>query len=279
MARSCLVSKNSSTVSMMLFFGLLLASFDTTDAQIGVCYGTLGNNLPPPTDVISLFNQYGIRRLRIYSPNQAIQQALRGSNIELMLGLPNVDLQKVASSQAEANIWVQNNVLNYTEVRFRYIAVGNEVSPSDSFAEFLVPAMINIRKALVSAGLGPAIKVSTAITTGTLSESYPSSKGSFAQAYRSILDPLIQFLVANRSPLLVNLYPYFSYAANAPDISLGYALFTAPSTVVSDPPFIYRNLFDAMVDTFYAALAKSNGSSLEIVVSETGWPTGAGVAT
>ncbi|KAL2501786.1 beta-1 [Forsythia ovata] len=63
------------------------------------------------------------------------------------------------------------------------------------------------------------------------------------------------------------------------DISLGYALFTSPSTVVKDENYEYQNLFDAMVDATHAALEKTGETNVEIAVLESGWPSVGETAT
>ncbi|KAL7195959.1 hypothetical protein ACSBR1_036063 [Camellia fascicularis] len=197
--------------------------------------------------------------MRLYDPNQQALRALGGSNIELILGIPNPNLQTLASSQAAADTWVQKNVKNYGNVKIKYIAVGNEVDPSSNTAQFLLSAMQKVNTAILSAKLDYKIKVSTAVNTGLIGNSFPPSVGSFRPEIRSsFIDPII---------------------GNTNSTSLDYALFTSPSVVMTDGLLQHQNLFDAMLDTFYSAIEKAGSGSLEIVVSETGWPLASGTGT
>ena len=76
-------------------------------AEVGVCYGRLGSNLPCPEDVVALYKQNGIKRMRIYDPYKPTLEALCGSGIELMLGIPEADLPDLAKHQSHADEWVQ----------------------------------------------------------------------------------------------------------------------------------------------------------------------------
>ncbi|XP_074310581.1 glucan endo-1,3-beta-glucosidase-like [Silene latifolia] len=267
-----------SFVATLLLGALLMQSLQITEAQIGVCYGRNGNNLPSQQDVINLFKSRGISRMRLYDPDQNALRALRGSSIGLILDVPRNNLNSIGSDASAASRWVQSNVVPFaSNVNFRYIAVGNEIHPSDSEARSVLPAMQNILRALQSANLAGKIKVSTVIDSGFIADSFPPSNGVFANS--NYMNPIINFLRNNGSPLLANIYPYFSFTGT-PGINLNYALFTAPGTVVTDSNngLQYQNLFDALVDAVYAALARAGAPQMVIVVSESGWPSAGGNA-
>ncbi|KAL9661187.1 hypothetical protein QQ045_026009 [Rhodiola kirilowii] len=162
--------------------------------------------------------------MRLYGPDQQALQALRGSNIELILDVPRESLQSIGSDSGIASQWVQNNIRNYyPDVRFKYIAVGNEIDPAEAAARFVLPAMQNIHNALTSAGLQGQIKVSIAVWSALLTDTYPPTSGKFRDEIRSsYIDPIIYFLARN------------GYIGNPRDISLDYALFRSSGTPVVD---------------------------------------------
>uniref|UniRef100_A0A0E0D3L6 Glucan endo-1,3-beta-D-glucosidase n=1 Tax=Oryza meridionalis TaxID=40149 RepID=A0A0E0D3L6_9ORYZ len=179
----------------------LLASIQTVQSAIGVCYGTHGDNLPAPGDVVQLYQSNHIDAMRIYLPNDTILHALRGTRIAVVLDAP--DVRSLASdddintSSSAAQAWVQANGQQYY---IKYIAVGNEVKGGDK--PKILPAMNNIRDALSAAGLGGHIRVSTAVEMSAFACSPLPSGSAFADP--SIMGPIVKFLASNGSPLLAN---------------------------------------------------------------------------
>ncbi|CAM0885301.1 unnamed protein product [Alopecurus aequalis] len=253
--------------SVVLALGVLAAVPAAVQA-IGVCNGMLGDNLPSASDVVQLYQSNGITGMRIYSADGNTLQALAGTNIDLILDVGNDQLSNLAAS---ADSWVQANVVPHQNVNIKYIAVGNEVSGSDT--QFILPAMKNINAALSAAGIG-GIKVSTSVQSG-VTQGFPPSQGTFSASH---MGPIAQYLASTGAPLLANVYPYFSYVGNQASIDIRYALFTSSGTVVQDGNNAYQNLFDALLDTFYSALESAGAGNVNIVVSESGWPSAGGTA-
>ncbi|KAG2618404.1 putative glucan endo-1,3-beta-glucosidase GVI [Panicum virgatum] len=259
-------------------FLLCLAGFPGAEGAIGVNYGMVANNLPAPEQVISMYKARNISYVRLFHPDTSVLNALRGSGIGVVLGTLNEDLQRLASDPSYAASWVATNVQPFAgSVQFRYINAGNEVVPGDAAAHVL-PAMQNLESALRSAGVG-GVAVTTAVATAVLGASYPPSQGAFSEAAAPVMAPIVSYLSSRNAPLLVNVYPYFAYSSSGGEVALGYALLSAGSGAaasVADGGVVYTNMFDAIVDAAHAAVEKAGVQGLELVVSETGWPSGGG---
>ncbi|KAG6590190.1 Lichenase, partial [Cucurbita argyrosperma subsp. sororia] len=262
------------------FFRLPQCGGPRRTESIGVCYTNLGNNLPDAREVVQLYKIHGIEKMRIYNPDTAILNALRGLNIEVIVGIPNTDLERIVNLSSASN-WVQRNIQAYVpHIKFRYVAVGNDVQPSDSIARYVLPAISSINSAISAANLQDQIKVSTVISISLLSNSsFPPSYSSFSSEASGFIEPIVHFLAKNGSPLLANVYPYFTYTDISRTISLDYALFMqSPTLVIRDGNFEYNSLFESMVDALYVALEKSGGAEVSIVIAESGWPSNGSAA-
>ncbi|KAL4192458.1 hypothetical protein AMTRI_Chr06g172110 [Amborella trichopoda] len=235
----------------------------------------VADNLPAPADTVKLLKANRVPRVRLFDPNPGALDALRKSGISVALGVKNQDLQNLANDPNAANTWVASFMTPYTpDIVFDFVVVGNEVIPKDPASPFVGPAMQNLLNALRTSPAFQQTAVTTAIHMETLGTSYPPSQGAFTEPAAGAMRYIAPFLSTNNFPLLLNVYPFFAYASDPVNINLDYALFRPTAPAVQDGPLTYNNLFDASVDAVYSAMDKVGGSTVRIVISESGWPSG-----
>ncbi|KAJ4913399.1 hypothetical protein Rs2_08020 [Raphanus sativus] len=255
----------------------LLASLDFgTASKIGICYGRNADNLPSPSKVSELIQNLNIKYVRIYDANIDVLKAFANTGIELMIGVPNADLLAFAQFQSNVDTWLRNSILPYyPTTKITSISVGLEVTEApDNATGLLLPAMRNIHTALKKSGLDKKIKISSSHSLAILSRSFPPSSASFSKKHLAFLKPMLEFLVENESPFMIDLYPYYAYRDSAEKVQLEYALFESSSQVV-DPAtgLLYSNMFDAQLDAIYFALTAMNFKTVKVMVTESGWPS------
>ncbi|CAL9225920.1 unnamed protein product [Arabidopsis halleri] len=244
--------------------------------SLGINYGQVGNNLPSPDKVINLLRSLRITKTRIYDTNPQILSAFANSNIEIIVTIENQVLPLLQDPQ-QAIQWVDSHIKPYVPAtRITGIMVGNELFTDDdsSLIGYMMPAMINIHKALVQLGLDRYIQVSSPSSLAVLGESYPPSAGSFKPEVSSVMQQLLEFLEATKSPFWINAYPYFAYKDNPQEIPIDYVLFNR-NIGMTDPNtrLHYDNMMYAQVDAVAFAAAKLGYRNIEVRVAETGWPS------
>ncbi|KAK8706006.1 hypothetical protein V6N13_049588 [Hibiscus sabdariffa] len=259
---------------------LVLSAIYVSDAagSVGVNYGRVANNLPSPDKVVQLLKSQGVTKVKIFDTDPAVLSAFANSGISLVVCLPNEQLATAAGDQSFADNWVQDNILKYyPSTKIEAIAAGNEIIGATVTDETksLVPAMKAIQASLVKFKLDSDIKVSSPIAMSCMGSSYPPSAGSFKpELVDAAIKPMLDFLKQTGSYLMVNVYPFFAYKDSNNQISLDYALFKEnPGVVDSGNGIKYNSLFDAQLDAVFAALSALKFDDMEVVVTETGWPS------
>ncbi|XP_065001079.1 glucan endo-1,3-beta-glucosidase 7-like [Musa acuminata AAA Group] len=258
---------------LLLVLVLFLAFFSArSQSFIGVNYGQVADNLPPPSATASLLQSTTISKLRLYGADPAIIRSLSGTNISLVLGVPNADIPSLASDPSAAASWAAANVLPYVPATsISLVAVGNEALDSGdaALASQLLPAMRNLGSAVAASG----VKVSTVHTMSVLAHSEPPSSGAFRPELSADLTGILGFLRDTGSPFMINPYPFFAYRSDPRPETLAFCLFQPnPGRFDAGSKLMYTNMFDAQVDAVRSALDGLGFPGVEIVVAETGWP-------
>ncbi|KAK2971417.1 hypothetical protein RJ640_025367 [Escallonia rubra] len=264
---------------LTLFLVSLLASFSSAEisAKVGVNYGQLGNNLRTPSKSIELIKTLKAKRVKIYDANPKILNALKGTDLQVSIMVPNELINSISTNQTLADQWVHTNVVPfYPDTKIRYLLVGNEIlSQTDKSVWFnLVPAMRRIRYAVKCHKL-QKVKVGTPLAMDVLESSYPPSNGTFrSDVSVSVMKPMLRFLNRTKSFFFLDVYPYFPWSSDPTNIKLDYALLRAKNVTVTDPVsgLTYTNLLDQMLDAVVFAMKRLGYPDIRLFVAETGWP-------
>ncbi|VVA95666.1 unnamed protein product [Arabis nemorensis] len=237
----------------------------------GVCDGRNGDNLPSRDQTVALYQKMNIGWIRLYEPFPDLLESLEGTNLLVAIGPKNEQIKTLAEHYEFAVSWIKTYIVPYN-VAFNWITVGNEVLQGE-IGRYVPQAMKNMKAALTQIGISRTIHVTTVLATTALANSYPPSAGIFKPEITELVTEIASVLSSTDSQLMVNVYPYFAYASDPSHISLEYATFGSTSPVVTDGNYQYTNMFDAMVDSFNAALEKLSYGGVKVYVAETGWPT------
>ncbi|KAF2305903.1 hypothetical protein GH714_008788 [Hevea brasiliensis] len=241
---------------------------------IGINYGLVADNLPPPAATAKLLQSTAIQKVRLYGADPAVLKALANTGIGIVIGAGNGDIPALASDPNSATQWVNSNVLPYYPAsNIILITIGNEVvlSGDQNLISQLLSAMQNMENALNAASLGGKIKVSTVHSMAVLSQSDPPSSGLFNPSYQDTMRGLLQFQRDNGSPLAINPYPFFAYQSD-PDQRPWLSACFNPTPDESTRATGLRLACELQVDAVRSALNALGFKDIEILVAETGWP-------
>ncbi|CAI8612120.1 unnamed protein product [Vicia faba] len=188
---------------LLLLFHLAVTSVTVT--SIGINYGTLGDNLPPPTTVANFLKTNTIiDRVKIFDVSPQILQAFANTGISVTITAPNGDIAALAKIDT-ARQWVVTHVKPFhPQTKINYILVGSEVLHwgDSAMIRNLVPAMRTLHAALLAEGISD-IKVTTAHSLAIMRQSLPPSAGQFRPGFaKYFLGPMLKFLRQTRTPFM-----------------------------------------------------------------------------
>ncbi|KAK1652075.1 hypothetical protein QYE76_069880 [Lolium multiflorum] len=226
--------------------------------------------------MVEMLKDNNFDRVKLFDADDLTLQALEGSDIQVMVGIPNKMLLDLAGSSKAAVDWVASNISSHMKrkhgVDIRLVAVGDDPF-TGADVNTVFPAMQNVQAALEDAGLSNKIKVTVVLGTDVYeSVTGKPSDGAFRDDLRGPMVEITRFLAANSAPVILKMQPFIR-VYNNPLLPLEYIFFKDSAVPLVDGAVTYHNYFDASHDTLVAALRNSGFPDVPIVVGEVGWPT------
>nr|CAD1819217.1 unnamed protein product [Ananas comosus var. bracteatus] len=218
-------------------------------AFVGVSIGTAASGVLSARDLAAFLVRQRIKHVRLYDADAGLLSALAGTGVRVVVGVPNSHLLALAASPASALSWLQLRVLPFLPATLvSHLALGDDLPISaPSLLPLLPPALSALSAALSSLNLSRPIKLSAPLPFSAL-----------------VLDPFPPPRPPSTAP-----------SAAAPSPRQRPLPPPPPAREEVDPNTLlhYTNVYDAMVDALYFAMRDLNFSDVQILVTETGWPS------
>lgn len=96
----------------MFKIGILLLFLLSGVDGLGVNWGTMATHKLPPKTVVQMLKDSGIQKVKLFDADQSTMSALAGSDLEVMVAIPNDQLSAM-NDYDRAKDWVKRNVTRY----------------------------------------------------------------------------------------------------------------------------------------------------------------------
>ncbi|KAG5153513.1 hypothetical protein JHK82_011482 [Glycine max] len=100
-------------VRYLVAFLLVFFTMASCGSGVGVNWGTMATHKLPPNKVVKMLQENGFDKLKLFDAEEWIMAALMGTDIEVMLAIPNNMLEEMSRNPQVADSWVYENVTSY----------------------------------------------------------------------------------------------------------------------------------------------------------------------
>lgn len=100
-------------IIMLLFLLFVFVLCDDDNKGVGVNWGTIATHQLAPEKVVKMLRENGFKKLKLFDADEWIMAALMGTDIEVMLAIPNSMLEMLSQNPKAADSWVAQNVSDY----------------------------------------------------------------------------------------------------------------------------------------------------------------------
>lgn len=101
------------TAASLICVIILVGSSLKAESAVGVNWGTLSFHKLKPSTVVDLLKINRVPKVKLFEADQGVLEALKGSGIQVMVGIPNEMLASLSASTVASDLWVRQNVSRY----------------------------------------------------------------------------------------------------------------------------------------------------------------------